>query len=356
MTHRHFCFTLNNPVLTPEALLKELDEDPRVRYAVFQQEQGENETMHYQGYLELKAPQRFTAMHLLIPLAHWEARRGSRDQAREYCMKEDSRTDGPWECGTFKSGGQGARADLLDAIATAQTNWSIAEVAEQHPVTFVKFNRGLSDYIFHVRPPRSIANPPSVHLYFGPTGTGKTRKAYEDSPDLFRKAPDTSWFDGYNGQSTLLLDDYSGAASKMSLNNMLQLLDRFPFNVQIKGGHVQMTASHIVLTTNLHPSVWFNYQRREEQYLALQRRFTKILVFKGKISIQVTKKAFFDDWFDGCDEDTIFWTHADANTLEISEDEEELSEVFSGGDAPEPSDELMLCAQPDIFEDWQLSA
>ncbi len=264
-------------------------------------------------------------------------------------MKEESRKSGPWECGEYKSQ-QGARNDILDAISTAQENWSIAEVAQAHPVTFVKFNRGISDYIFHVRPCRSIANPPSVHLYFGPTGCGKTRKAYEEDPGLYSKDPSSMWFDGYHGQETLLLDDYSGAASKMSLNTMLQLLDRFPVNVQIKGGYAKMTARHIVLTTNLHPSVWFNYRKRESQYLALQRRFTKIVVFKGKISIQVSHKTFFDEWFDGCDQDRLFFTHADAETVDISEDEEELSEdlAFIGDD---------LQAQPSQDDDsWMMGS
>ncbi len=350
MTQRHWCYTLNNPTLTPEGLLKILDEDPRVRYAIFQEEKGDNETPHYQGYVELSNSQRLAAMRKMIPGAHWESRRGTRDQARDYCRKEDSRINGPWECGEFPSK-QGARADLLDAVTTAQENWSIAQVALEHPVTFVKYNRGLSAYIFNARPARSIANPPSVHLYFGPTGTGKTRKAYEENPDLFRKAPDSFWFDGYHGQSTLLLDDYSGAASKMSLNYMLQLLDRYPIDVQVKGGYAKMTARHIVLTTNLHPSVWFNYAKRESQYIALQRRFTSIYVFKGKISIKVTHKAFFEDWFDDCDEDRLFWTHADTEAIELSDDEEELSEVFSAGEDPMPlgqpssSDECWLAGK-----------
>ncbi len=353
MTCRHWCFTLNNPTLAGPELLKELDDDPRVRYAVFQEEKGENETPHYQGYVELTNAQRLAAMQKLIPRAHFERRRGNRDQARDYCMKEDTRKDGPWECGDFPSK-QGTRTDLLEAIQTADETFSIAEVARQHPLQFVKYSRGLSEYIFHTRPRRSIANPPSVHLYYGTTGSGKTRKAFEDNQEsIFRKAPDTSWFDGYYGQDTLLLDDFAGRASKMSLSYLLQLLDRYPFDVQIKGGHAAMTAQHIVITTNLHPVTWYDYAKREEQYRALQRRITSIYVFKGKLgSMQVTHKTFFDEWFDGCDEDTLFFTHADAEeAIMISDDVEELSEdVGLIDDDPQ-------CAQHSQDSDfWQLSA
>lgn len=37
---------------------------------------------------------------------HVEARRGSRDQARDYCFKEDP---APFEFGSFEAGGQGSR-------------------------------------------------------------------------------------------------------------------------------------------------------------------------------------------------------------------------------------------------------
>ncbi len=351
MTLRNWCFTLNNPTMTPAGLLKDLDDDPRIRYAVFQEEQGEGETPHYQGYLELSQPMKMSGMKKLIPRAHFEGRRGTRDQARDYCMKEDSRKDGPWECGEFTSK-QGARTDLLEAIATADDTYSIAEVAKQHPLQYVKYSRGLSQYIFHTRPRRSIANPPSVHLYYGTTGSGKTRKAFEDnSESIFRKAPDTSWFDGYYGQRTLLLDDFAGRASKMSLSYLLQLLDRYPFDVQIKGGHAAMTAQHIVITTNLHPVTWYDYANREEQYRALQRRITSIYVFKGKLgSIQVTHKTFFDEWFEGCEEDKLFFTHADAEaTMVISDDEEELSE-----DLGLIEDDVQLAQASQSDEYWEL--
>ncbi len=328
MNFRNWCFTLNNPTMTPAGLLKELDDDPRIRYAVFQEEQGDNEVSHYQGYLELSTSCRLTAMKKLIPRAHFEQRRGNRDQARDYCMKEDSRKDGPWECGDFPTN-QGARTDLMEAIATADDTYSIVEVAKQHPVQFVKYASGLSKYIFYTRPQRSIANPPSVHLYYGPTGAGKTRKAFEDNQDsIYRKSPDSTWFDGYYGQNTLLLDDFAGRASKMPLSFLLILLDRYPVDVQIKGGHAAMTARHIVITTNLHPVTWYDYNNRQEQYRALQRRITSIYVFQGKLgSMQVTRKTFFDDWFDGCDEDALFFTHADAeDATMISDDDEEVSE------------------------------
>ena len=44
---------------------------------------------------------------------HLEQARATRAKARDYCRKEDTRIDGPWEHGDFDAGGQGKRNDIL---------------------------------------------------------------------------------------------------------------------------------------------------------------------------------------------------------------------------------------------------
>lgn len=140
-----------------------MTDDPSVRYCVYQEERGENGVRHYQGYVELSAPQRMSYMKKLLPRAHWEKRKRTRDECRNYCMKEDTRIAGPFEIGEWQRH-QGARTDLSAAIATAKTTLNIAQVAKDHPVEFVKFNRGLQALIFHTRPERDLNDPPQVCL------------------------------------------------------------------------------------------------------------------------------------------------------------------------------------------------
>lgn len=88
-----FVFTLNNPGDQP------LEFDPNiVKYAVWQLEEGNNTgTPHYQGYVELVRKRALSRLHQLIPClarAHIESRRGTAKQARDYCMKEDTRVAG----------------------------------------------------------------------------------------------------------------------------------------------------------------------------------------------------------------------------------------------------------------------
>jgi len=95
---KHYVFTLNNPLLSDADMLAALrDLSDHFSYCVFQREAGDEGTVHLQGYVEFNKKLRITQIAaLLAPLngAHWEKRRGTRQQARDYCMKDDTRLEG----------------------------------------------------------------------------------------------------------------------------------------------------------------------------------------------------------------------------------------------------------------------
>lgn len=93
---RNWCFTVNNPDIDDI-----LPDHADIRYVVWQRERGAEGTEHWQGYVEFDKPMRLAAVKLWLPTAHFEPRRGTRDQARDYCMKADSRINGPWERGDW---------------------------------------------------------------------------------------------------------------------------------------------------------------------------------------------------------------------------------------------------------------
>jgi len=306
---RSFMFTLNNPALDPGQFGIKLEALRHFRYAVWQLEKGKNGTKHYQGYIEFKAPVRFASVKKILDRAHIEARRGTRDQAREYCMKEDTRLAGPWEAGDWSRGGQGKRNDLDDACKLIKDGKSIRAVADEHPGTYCRYHKGLEKLQQLLADDRD--ENVDVCLLYGPTGAGKTRSVMdldsEDNP-VFKKDGTDQWFDGYNGESVLLIDDFAGGRSKIPLSFLLNLLDRYAVRLPVKGSFTKLRAHSILITTNIHPRLWYDYTHREEHYRALKRRIGEIMYYPGhdEESYSVTPKSFWDDWYEFCDEDTVF--------------------------------------------------
>ncbi len=287
-----------------------------IRYFSFQLEVGEEGTPHFQGYLELKKATVFNTVKAYIGNGvHLEQRKGTRDQARAYTQKDETRSDGPWEGGEWRPSAMGRRNDVAAAMSTLAESRDLRKTALEHPNEWLKFHRGLESWYSITQPERPIA-PIEVILLYGKTGTGKTRMAFEKWPRLHRKAPDTRWFDGYNDQEEVLLDDFGGKVSKMSLNYTLQLLDIYPIQVEVKGSYRPLLASRIVVTTNIHPRLWYDYTNREEQYNALMRRFTKIIYFPAlpMRPLEVDHQCFSDQWAQYCNEDQLFQATQDTDS------------------------------------------
>lgn len=191
MAARAWCFTFNNhwarEPIDPSCW-------PNLRYAVYQEEIGENGTPHLQGYCEFNTPKRLSALKEILPEAHWERRRGTRDQARAYCMKDDTRIEGTdyQEIGDWSGGGQGARTELAQISQMVLDGATEEEIALAHPGSYMRYYRGINQFRLVTRPtfitPTYTLNQFSMPdfttvvgskpiLLYGESGTGKTQFA-----------------------------------------------------------------------------------------------------------------------------------------------------------------------------------
>lgn len=71
-----------------------------IKYGIWQQERCPTTgRLHLQCYFEFRKPLRMPAVKRAIgdASAHVEPRQGSREEARDYCQKAETRTAGPWE-------------------------------------------------------------------------------------------------------------------------------------------------------------------------------------------------------------------------------------------------------------------
>lgn len=266
MTARSFCFTVNNWKYMPKKLPK------NGRYAVVGEEgTDEGQTPHLQGYIEFTQPQRLRAVQKWLKAkAHVEKRKKTREAARTYCMKEGHYK----ELGEWLSGGRGTRTDIVAlAVAARDPNRTIVSIADEFPAEYLKYWKAVK----HVRQLGAVDKPPirvalEVHLYEGKPGSGKTRKAYEDHPDLYAVPIGKDlWFDNYTGEEVVLLDDFSG---QMKLTDCLRLLDKFPIQVPCKGSFVWFKPMLIIITTNVPYDRWYDYMTRQDSLEAMRRRLT----------------------------------------------------------------------------------
>lgn len=277
---KYWCFTLNNPIVDGEDFLTSVKEYfvRSLTFIVFQKEQIT--TPHFQGYLEFNTLTRLSALKRFHPGIHWERRKGSQQDAIDYCSRETykgedkGRVDGPWQWGTRVETNQGKRTDLTRAIE-ALKDGGIRRVLEEEPEALVKYSRGLS-FITNLLPP---AKPvPEVILLFGPTGVGKTRRYFESESDRWSSpVTDGLWFDGYIGQDSALFDDFGGKYTKLGLAQLLRVIDRYDVELPVKGGFTWFIPSRIYITSNFHPLDWYDYTGRQQQYAALERRFSQVL-------------------------------------------------------------------------------
>lgn len=246
-----------------------------LRYIVYQLEKGEKTSYyHIQMYLELVKPQRLSWVKNYIGTSkcHVEERMGTREQARAYCMKEDTRVCGPFEFGEWVRGGQGTRTDLQDACRLVKEG-GVKKVIEELPGMFVKYHRGLSLLEAEYTRPKGFTEV-KVIVHWGDAGAGKTRACWDTDPDLYPVSDgDKLWLDGYRGEKTILIDDFYGG---IKYGVLLKMLDGYPMQLPIKGGFVWKQWTKVYITSNKHPSEWYKMGLTP----ALKRRLSEILWFE----------------------------------------------------------------------------
>ncbi len=292
--YRNVCFTLNNP----EELLQ--FEPEKMNYLVYQEEFGAEGTYHLQGYCEFKNPTALSTVKTLLGGAtvHIEARRGTAAEAAAYCKKEDTRAPGSelFEEGTI-SQPSGKRNDLVAFKDDVLAGKRKRDLLEDHLSTLARYPK-LYDTINSKRPERE--ETVEVTLLIGPTGLGKTRYVYDKykgDEELYIQplSNGTTWWDTYDGHKFVLMDDFAGAASHMTLTCLLRLLDRYPSLVPTKGSHTWFFPTHIYVTTNILPKDWYKWEKREEQYKALARRFSHTLIFKEDEEMEEAPDSWWAD-------------------------------------------------------------
>lgn len=211
--------------------------------------------LHYQGCVKFKEPVSATAVKKVIGhKAHVEAMKGTWDEAKQYCKKDKTRVEGttPFEAGA--TGGQGQRSDLDALQEDIKEGKTMRQIADKHFSSFLRYNHGIGQYRFMCMTPRDFKT--KVVIHYGAAGAGKSYNANLAAKDkssftLCRGNGDNIWWDGYDGQEIALLDDFYGW---VRFSDMLQLMDRYAYTVEIKGARTSFVSKELHITSNAPPS------------------------------------------------------------------------------------------------------
>lgn len=247
-----------------------------MRYLIYSQEVASTGTPHYQGYVQFLKKVRQTGIKKMGPdwaRAHLVVARGSVEDNKNYCSKDATHVAGPFEFGVPLR--QGTRSDLNAVAEMVLQGSSISAVAASDPCAVIKYSRGLQTLSFIASKKASAKfRNVLVFVFWGVTGTGKTRSSYdvfgaESIYKLNSSTNSTLWFDGYEGERVLILDDFKGW---IRFHELLTLLDGYPYRAPIKGGHTWAAWDVVIITSNTPSSAWYHVNLDEEA--ALRRRIT----------------------------------------------------------------------------------
>lgn len=283
---RNMPFTWNN---YPENWRDHLCDLKNVEWLLAADEVAASGTPHIQGFVRwTNRGKTFAGAQKAIPGCHFLEMHGTFQHQRDYICgpyEKDGKVkparDDYIEIGTQPE--QGKRNDLIAFKKAIKEKRPRTELADEHTMVmakYPKFEHTLREIYMEDEAHRRYeeGKSPEVIVHWGETRTGKSRLVWEGrNRDVFKiRAEKKQWFDGYTHQKILLIEEFRG---QMDVSFFLDITDRYPVHVEIKGGWTWLCIDTIYICTNMDPDDWYigeDARTRE----AVKRRLTKIEKFE----------------------------------------------------------------------------
>ncbi|AGC84158.1 putative replication-associated protein 2 [Cyclovirus roach] len=148
-------------------------------------------------------------------------------------------------------------AALVDAIQSGQRD--IRTIAEAFPTSYIRYHRGIKEYLKTTCPINPRTFKTFVYYYWGPTGTGKSRRSLMEATSIeggIYYKPRGEWWDGYHQQDNVIIDDFYGW---IKWDELLKICDRYPYKVPVKGGYEEFTSRRIWITSNVDTDMLYKF-------------------------------------------------------------------------------------------------
>ncbi len=280
---------------------------------VMQHELGtKKEGHHIQGFLTSATRKRHTTLgnqFKVQPEAFQAMMKNSTPQKnRAYCTDDSKRKGGTdfFEYGTVPGVQQSKGQAFCDLIKKE----GLKQAIESDPWTFVRNCGGYKTLDMHYK--QQQQRPEALHVIciHGPPGSGKSwwaKKLYDPGHTYTLPAVPRSgqaWFDYYDNQRTLLIDEFSGRIEYELFKNMLDPLEML---CPTKGDHSMAMWDTVIITTNFHPSTWYNNDIDAwgtETVSPIQRRIHSYIEAEGNYNAG-TQSYKVHSWINNISSDAI---------------------------------------------------
>lgn len=261
---RRYCFTLNNYTKNQQEVLAAVECD----YMIVAEEIAPTTgTPHLQGYVVFKKNKRLTGAIKALPGCHVIPATGTTAQNIVYCSKDKCYVEYGTPPMTPAQKGLLGKAYWTDVIRAAKAG----TVEEEYPSEFMRYNTTC-------RKLRQV-NPPTLPTlngkwYYGPSGTGKSKKAREMYPGLYDKLLN-KWWDNYDNEDVVLLDDLGHFAAPKMGPALKRWADHYPFRAEVKNGSMVIRPQMIIVTSQY--TIEELFPNDVELQTALNRRFETVV-------------------------------------------------------------------------------
>jgi len=251
MRNRNFIFTYNN---YPNF---ELVDNIACKYIAYSEEVAPTTgTPHLQGYIAFHNAKTLEAVRRILPGCHIEVMRGSIAENENYCSK----------AGRLIERGEKPVSNTNKGVAEKE-RWKRAfELAKTGVFDEIDPDILLRCYSQVRNIAKDYAQKPSAievksFWIYGETGTGKSHCVETKFPDCYKKSmDDLKWFDGYNGEDVIYLEDFD--IYQVKWGGMLKrLADKWPMQASIKGSMKYIRPKIVIVTSNYTPEqIWSDPQ------------------------------------------------------------------------------------------------
>lgn len=243
----------------------------RVTYTHGQEECGGNTAgFHLQFYVEFEKKVKLTTLkNVFSKRIHWEIRKGTSEQADDYCGKDDTRVaDGiSWKHGTRSAVKQGQRTDLDSVVTALKQGMKRKAIAENFGVAYIKFHKGIEamaqalDISLEEKQPTYIDR--TCMIFFGAPGSGKSTAAMRmmDGDTFYQPQKSNGSvlsFESYTGQHWIFLDDFE--PSQLSRGTLKEIMDNRACQLPGRGSNSSKAGRHkgVIITSQEDPETWYD--------------------------------------------------------------------------------------------------